>query len=354
VIVTPPDFRFRWSDLPPLSAALPGSGGRIRETPDDFGVEELPLYLPEGSGSHAYALVEKRGVTTRELVLALLRAGLKEVEIGVAGLKDKHAVTRQWLSVPNRHAAALEGLSDLEGVQVLETSRHRNKLGIGHLRGNRFSLRVRGGDAVAAAAVLAVLETRGVPNYFGPQRFGRFGTNAADGLRLIRGEHVPGGHRLKRFFLSALQSLLFNHMLAERLNRGLFGRVIAGDWAKKRDTGGVFVVEDAEAENLRALSGEISATLPLYGKKVRVSEGEAGALEAATLEHFDLRWSDFTARKGSRRPSRIFLEDVRLTPEEDGYTLAFTLPKGAFATSVLREVMKVEVDEPLTEGDDEA
>jgi len=353
VIVTPPDFRFRWSDLPPLSAALPGSGGRIRETPDDFVVEELPLYLPEGSGSHAYALVEKRGLTTRDLVLALLRQGLKEAEIGVAGLKDKHAVTRQWLSVPNRHAVALEALGDLEGVRLLETSRHRNKLGIGHLRGNRFSLRVRGGDAPAAAAVLAVLETRGVPNYFGPQRFGRFGTNAQDGLRLIRGEHVPGGHRLKRFFLSALQSLLFNHMLAERLNRGLFDRVIAGDWAKKRDTGGVFVVEEAAVETPRALSGEISATLPLYGKKVRVSASEAGALEAATLEHFGLRWSDFTARKGSRRPSRIFLEDVRLTPEEDSYTLAFTLPKGAFATSVLREVMKVEVDEPLTEGEDD-
>ena len=347
-----PDFRFRWSDLPPLTAALPGSGGRIRETPEDFRVEELPLYQPEGSGSHAYAWVEKRGLTTRDLVLALLRQGLKEAEIGVAGLKDKHAVTRQWLSVPNRHAAALGALSDLEGVTLLETSRHRNKLGIGHLRGNRFTLRVRGGDAAAAAAVLEVLTVQGVPNYFGPQRFGRFGTNARDGLKLVRGEHVPGGHRLKRFFLSALQSLLFNHLLAGRLKRGLYTQVILGDWAKKRDTGGVFVVENVEVENVRARAGEISATSPLYGKKVKVSGGDAGALESATLEHFGLRWTDFTARKGSRRPTRIFLEETALTPEPDGYTLAFSLRKGAFATSVLREVMKVEVDEPLSEGDD--
>lgn len=348
-----PDFRFRWSDLPPLSAALPGSGGVIRTTPEDFMVEELPLYLPEGGGSHAYAFVEKRELTTRDLVLTLIRQGLKENEIGVAGLKDKHAVTKQWLSVPNRRADALEALAELPGVQVLGRSRHRNKLGIGHLRGNRFTIRVRGGDPARAEAVLDVLQAQGVPNYFGPQRFGRFGTNALDGLKLIRGEHVAGGHRLKRFFLSALQSLLFNHMLATRLQRGLFGGVVTGDWAKKRDTGGVFMVEDAPAETPRARSGDISATLPLYGKKVRVSSLEAGVLEHETLAYFGLTWADFTARKGSRRPSRIFLEDVSLAPEPDGFTLALTLQKGSFATSVLREVTKTEVDEPLSDGEDD-
>jgi tRNA pseudouridine13 synthase len=297
--------------------------------------------------------VEKRGLTTRDLVLALLREGLKEREIGVAGLKDKYAVTRQWLSVPNRHAAAFEALEGLEGVTLLETSRHRNKLGIGHLRGNRFSIRVREGDAVRASAVLERLAAQGVPNYFGPQRFGRFGTNAVDGLKLTRGEAVPGGHRLKRFFLSALQSLLFNHMLAARLERGLFDRVVVGDWAKKRDTGGVFRVEDADLESLRASAGDISATLPLYGKKVRPSEGEARDFERETLEHYGLSWTDFSSRRGSRRPSRVFLADTELTPEENGYTLAFSLPKGSFATSVLREVMKVEIDEPLGENEDD-
>lgn len=351
------NFLFRWSDLPPLTAELPGTGGIVRERPEDFQVTELPLYLPEGSGSHAYALVEKRGLTTRDLVLALMREGLKESEIGVAGLKDKHAVAQQWLSVPNRHAEAFGALEALEGVRVLHTSRHRNKLGLGHLLGNRFCLRVRRAEAGAearAAAILAVLAAQGVPNYFGPQRFGRFGTNAVDGLKLLRGEHVPGGHRLKRFFLSALQSQLFNHLLKLRLERGLFDRLVVGDWAKKRDTGGVFRVEDAAAESARAVRGEVSATGPLYGKKVRVSEGDAGVLETEVLAHFGLRWAEFRARHGSRRVTRIFLEDTLLTPAEDGYTLAFSLPKGAFATSVLREVMKVEVDEPFTEESGEA
>ena len=164
---------------------------------------------------------------------------------------------------------------------------------------------------------------------------------------------MPGGHRLKRFFLSALQSLLFNHMLTTRLQQGLFGRVVQGDWAKKRDTGGVFRVEDAELESVRAHAGEISATLPLYGKKVKMSEGDAGALEAQTLAHYGLSWAAFTGRKGSRRPSRIFLDEAELTPEVDGYMLTFSLQKGSFATSVLREVMKVEIDEPLGEGEDD-
>ncbi len=335
---------FRWADFPPLTR-LPGSGGTLRATPEDFEVEEVPLYLPQGSGSHFYARVQKRGLTTRDLVVALLGQGLKEQEIGVAGLKDKHALTTQWLSVPQRHAAAISALDDLDGVSVLATSRHKNKLGIGHLQGNRFSVQVRGvsADGVGAArAVVRDLEARGLPNYFGPQRFGRFGTNAVDGYKLVRGEQVPGGHRLKRFFVSALQSLLFNHLLARRLESGRFDRVVTGDWAKKHDTGGVFEVKD-EVEAERAQRFEISATLPLYGKKVRVSAAAAGKLEAETLAHYALEWTDFRGRHGDRRLSRLPFQGT-LDENEDGYRLAFTLPKGAFATSVLREVLKTNVD----------
>ena len=350
-------FTFRWSDLPPLTRALPGTGGVIRAHPEDFVVEEAPLYEPEGGGSHAYAWVEKRGLTTRDLVVALTRAGVAERSVGVAGLKDKHAVTRQWLSVPNRQAEALEAMERLDGVKILERSRHRNKLGVGHLLGNRFTVRVRGAEAGALARaedILAALQTQGAPNYFGPQRFGRFGTNAVDGLKLVRGGWVPGGHRLKRFFISALQSLVFNNLLARRMERGLYTRVLEGDWAKKHSTGGTFLVEDERVESPRAEALEISPTLPLWGKKVRVSGGEAGALEEEVLDHFDLSWSDFTSRKGSRRITRVLLEDVSLEGTEDGYVLSFGLPKGAFATTVLREVMKVEVDVGAEDAGDEA
>ena len=337
---------FRWADFPPLSNHLPGTGGKLRGKLEDFQVEELPLYVPQGSGSHAYARVEKRGLTTRDLILALLAEGLQEKEIGVAGLKDKYAVTNQWLSVPQRHAAALKALDKLEGARVLETSRHKNKLGIGHLKGNRFKLRVREtepGAVQKAKVILEYLKKLGVPNYFGPQRFGRFGTNAVDGYKLIQGEKVPGGHRLKRFFVSALQSLVFNRLLAKRIELGLFDDVVLGDWAKKVDTGGVFKVE-AEVESERAKRFEISATLPLYGKKVRVSEMRAGELEIQALDYYNLRWTNFTGRRGDRRLSRLSLGEVDLQPKDNGYSISFDLQKGAFATSILREIMKTEVD----------
>lgn len=346
-------FTFRWSDYPPLTSHLPGTGGRIRLSPNDFQVREIPAYEPEGSGSHAYALVRKEGLTTRDLVVALMRSGLEEKQVGVAGLKDKHAVTEQWLSVPQAHASAFEALERLDGVEILERSRHRNKLGMGHLKGNRFTIRIREsepGAAQRATAILNEIGRRGLPNYFGPQRFGRFGTNAVDGLKLLRGGQVPGGHRLKRFFLSALQSLVFNRLVALRLERDLLGTVVVGDWARKHDTGGTFEVADP-VEAARAERLEISATIPLYGKKVRPSSGLPGELEQEVLESLGLRWLDFTSRRGDRRLSRLALSGAQVAEESASLRLDFTLPKGSYATSLLREVMKVDVDEPADAAD---
>jgi tRNA pseudouridine13 synthase len=349
---------FRWSDLPTVTPDLPGCGGRLRADPDEFLVRELPLYLPSGQGSHAYARVEKVGWTTRDLQRALVDAGVPIAQIGVAGLKDKVARTEQWLSVPRRHeSGAWAALEALDGVRVLETSRHVNKLAIGHLRGNAFRIRVRGAAPDAAArvgAVAASLAVIGVPNYFGPQRFGRHGHNAIDGWRLVRGERVPGDQRLKRFFMSALQSQLFNLFLAERIRDGLYRGVVEGDWARKHDTGGTFAVVDAGAEAPRAAALEISATLPLYGKKVRPSAAVAGSREARVLEGLGLRWTDLVRRHGDRRITRIAgvaveVEDGGPGPDGEGASLwlAFELPKGSYATTLLREVMKVDVDAPL-------
>lgn len=341
---------FRWSELPLITAALPGVGGIVRSVADDFRVEEIPAYLPEGRGSFLYLLVEKRGLTTRDLVLALTARGLKESEVGVAGLKDKAAVTVQWLSLPKREAEAVAALEQLPGVRILERSYHRNKLGIGHLHGNRFVVRIRGvgPDAAARAQpILAALAAEGVPNYFGPQRFGRYGANALDGLRALAGERLPGGPRLQRFFVSALQSLIFNRLLASRIAAGLYARVVTGDWARKHDTGGTFLVEDGEAESARAQRFEISATLPLYGRRVQRSTGDAGALEGIVLDGLGLRWSSFGSRRGDRRSSRVRLADASVRPFEGGLELAFSLPKGSYATVVLRELTKLDVDAPL-------
>ena len=347
---------FRWSDLPTATPDLPGCGGRLRAAPEDFLVRELPLYLPSGQGSHAYARVEKVGWTTRDLQRTLVDAGVPVAQIGVAGLKDKIARTEQWLSVPRRHeAVAWAALDALEGVRVLETSRHVNKLAVGHLRGNAFRIRVRGATPDAAERVRAVaarLAAIGVPNYFGPQRFGRHGHNAIDGWKLVRGERVPGDQRLKRFFMSALQSQLFNLGLADRIRDGLYRSVVEGDWARKHDTGGTFAVVDPAVEGPRAEALEISATLPLYGKKVRPSPAVAGEREARVLEALGLRWTDLVRRHGDRRLTRIAGVAVEVDGSEavgEGVELwlDFELPKGSYATTLLRELMKVDVDAPV-------
>ncbi len=341
---------FRWSDLPTVTSDLAGTGGRIRAEPADFDVREIPAYLPEGRGSHTFVRVEKVGLTTRDLVNILVAAGVPDRSIGVAGLKDKHARTEQWLSLPNAHAAAVAALAAAEGVEVLEESRHRNKLGIGHLRGNRFTVRVRdvgAGAEARARAVLAALVERGAPNYVGPQRFGRFGRNAVDGYREVHGETVPGGPRLRRFFVAALQSQLFNALLAERVRDGRYATVVTGDWARKHDTGGTFEVIDAALEAPRAQALAISATLPLYGSRVRVSSAEAGAAEAALLERFGLRWEQFRSRRGDRRITRLTGLEASVVGEPDALTISFTLPRGSYATTFVREIMKVEVDAPL-------
>jgi len=342
---------FRWDDLPTITPDLPGAGGRVRADPEDFLVRELPLYLPSGDGSHAYARVEKVGWTTRDLQRTLIAAGVAPQHIGVAGLKDKVARTEQWLSVPRRHEAdAWAALEAMPGVRLLETGRHRNKLGIGHLRGNAFRVRVRDVGPEGAGRVRQIaarIAVCGAPNYLGPQRFGRFGRNAVDGWRLVRGERVHGDVRLQRFFVSALQSQVFNLLLAERVRDGLFERVIAGDWARKHATGGTFEVLEPEVETPRVAALEVSATLPLHGKKVRLSGGEAGERETRVLAALGLRWSDLVRRHGDRRITRVVGANVEIEAVGDDLWLAFELPKGSYATTFLRELLKVDVDAPL-------
>src|SRR5512142_1769433 len=184
--------------LPLVTADLPGSGGTLRASPEDFRVDEVPAYLPSGTGPHLYVRIEKRGRTTPDALRAIARAlGVPERDAGYAGLKDRDAVTTQWLSFPcarDPDPAALAG----PGLRVLEASRHANKLRAGHVRANRFSIAVRGGDAARAREAAAALAERGLPNFFGPQRFGTEGRNAEVGRALLRGEQTPEARRAGR------------------------------------------------------------------------------------------------------------------------------------------------------------
>jgi tRNA pseudouridine13 synthase len=335
---------------PPLvTADLPGSGGTVKAAPEDFRVDELPAYEPSGSGTHLYLHVEKTGRTTRDVVAALARAlGVQEREAGYAGLKDRQAVTTQWLSFPvarDPDPAALAG----DGFRVLALARHGNKLKPGHSRGNLFALKVRGGDAARAVACAAALRERGFANFFGAQRFGRDGKNAEVGRGLLLGREDPEVRRaardrfLRRLSISAWQSSAFNRWLAERIGDGLFAEALPGDVMKKLDSGGLFTCEDAAADGPRVKAFEISPTGPMFGHAMRAATADAGAREARLLLDEGVGPADLARGRGeaegTRRAARLRV-DVEVLPADEGYVARFNLPKGSYATVVMRELTK--------------
>ena len=347
--------------LPFLTADLPGVGGVIKTRPEDFLVEELPLYEASGSGDHTYALIEKKGLGTREALDRIARAlNISRRDIGLAGLKDAQAVARQWISVEHIPPERFEQLS-IPGVRILQTSRHTNKLKPGHLRGNRFVIRLRRlalplpQAAQIAEGVLSILTRRGVPNYFGPQRFGNHQDNHLLGKAVVRNDAAvfadlflghpredldspavfearrlydegryeeaakawPGqffdqrralralaggkGNKkkvfytvdkhLKGLFVSAYQSDLFNRVLAARMPD--IDRLLLGDMAYKHDNGACFRVEQPEIEQPRCDRFEISPTGPLLGGRTTKLTGPAGEIENPILDGENLNEADF-------------------------------------------------------------
>jgi tRNA pseudouridine13 synthase len=343
-----------------LTAELPGIGGQLKVDFDDFCVEEIPLYEPSGAGEHTFFQIEKRGVSTFRAVNEIARAlGINPARIGYAGLKDAHAVARQTLSVDGLDPASLLSLQ-LPSIAVLWARRHANKLRIGHLAGNRFTVRVRGVEESAlpmALDALAVLRQRGVPNHFGPQRFGKRGDTHALGrallhddasafMRVFLGSPVPSENppiqEARRLFDSgqyrdalavwprqlseerpALEIIArkgaspdtFVHAMhaVSRRMRGFYvsayqsylfnqvvrarlhtlDRLLAGDVATKHDSGGSFVVQDPAVEQPRADRFEISPSGPIYGYKLLMAEGEPGQMERQVLEAEGLTLEDF-------------------------------------------------------------
>lgn len=395
-----------------LTAHLPGVGGVIKETPEDFQVTEIPLYQPSGEGEHIYAEIEKKGVTTLEAIRRISRGlGVQERDVGYAGMKDARGITRQTLSFPRIDPDILSSLS-LPGIRVLSVSRHRNKLKTGHLAGNGFTIRVRDVDGSALKecdAILDVLSKKGVPNYFGEQRYGGLRNSHLIGRALLSGDFraavdalmgdpqvvrdegwrkaveayhrgdISGslelfpGHcrtereilkrlekrpehyeraldavspRLKRLYLSACQSSLFDGVLEKRLDR--IDTVEEGDLAFRHDNGACFVVRDREAERQRAEDFQISPTGPMFGCKMKLPEGGPLEVEEGILSEEGLTLSSFNLpgplrMEGERRPLRIPLRNLSSSIDDEGLVLAFSLPKGAYATSVLREIMKPKI-----------
>lgn len=352
-------------DVPFLTREFPGIACRVRESPEDFVVEELPIYGPSGAGEHVLCSIEKREITTNEAIQRLAQAlGVPRGGFGYAGLKDAHAVARQQLSIQGADPSAVLAL-EIPGLRVLAAERHARKLRVGHLRGNRFRIRLRGlepGREADLAAVLDVLTRRGVPNWFGPQRFGRHGDTWKLGRDLLQGGARKARKRrslgLLRFYVSAWQSWLFNQVLAARL--ATFDSLLAGDLAWLHDRGAVFRVDDLEREAPRAAAFEVSPSGPLFGPRMIEPAGEPLAIERAVLsaqglEGPDLGGPRFLTWNGARRPLRVPAGGLEHAPGHDErgpyHELAFTLPPGAYATALLRELSKGASDlAQLTEG----
>lgn len=332
-----------------------GCAGRIKSDPEDFLVDELPLYAASGRGEHLYVRIWKRGLSTRAAVQRLSQAsGVPLRSIGWAGQKDAQAVTTQWLSLHAEEAPI--HMAEGADLRILEVTRHGNKLRRGHLRGNRFRVRVRGARLPPDWEQLIGLCTRsGFPNLFGAQRFGPDGRNASAGRRLL--ERLRGARRLgdkERFLVHALQAALFNALLARRLEEtGSLMRLLPGDLALLHRNGATFAVTNAsvgEAQD-RAGRGEVSPSAPLFGCRVPLAEGAPGAWErdglaaaALSLDSFRFGSKDASVA-GERRAARAFPVDftwhVEDVPGAQGaLVLEFTLGPGVYATALLRELIK--------------
>ena len=401
---------------------FPGVGGKIRVRPEDFFVQEMPLYEATGEGEHVMFEIQKIGMTTFDAVNHISRIhNIDPREIGFAGLKDANAVSRQLLTAPRVEEAQIMA-TKVNNLQVLWAARHRNKIRIGHLAGNRFAIRIRGVDplkVVTVRPVLDQLQQHGMPNYFGEQRFGKRGDNdllgaavlvndhkllmarflgGADPLkdnnpfigarsaydagdlekaikiwprsagverralaRLIKsGSHAKSSRtipeKLKRLWVSALQSRVFNRVVEKRIDA--LGTLIEGDLAFRHDNGAVFKVEDLATDQSRADAFLISPSGPLPGD--RMTRPTAAALEIERLAADEVEAGEFDQLgmgrfAGARRALRVRPEETMLSAGTDEFgshiTIAFTLPSGSFATVLLRELMKTEAAQ--TEEDDD-
>lgn len=333
----------------PRAWGEPACSARIRCVPADFQVDEVLGFEPAGAGGHMFLRVRKTGLNSQEVARRLARfAGVAVRDVGLSGLKDRDAVTTQWFSLP----APREGeppweALDEPGIEVLVATRHGRKLRRGVHRRNRFRLVLRelAGDASDLEARVTRVAAAGVPNYFGEQRFGRDGGNLEEARRLLAGEIRVRDRQRRGIYLSAARSLLFNRVLARRVAAGDWDRPLEGDVMNLDGRHGMFTVAVVdETTRERARAGEIHPTGPLWGRGGITAGGPAADHEAAALA--DLGWwcgaLEALGLEMDRRALRLNVEDLTLEGgPEDSRVLAFQLRSGAFATTVLRELVSV-------------
>ncbi len=333
----------------------------FNSSPRDFTVEEIPLYTFSGEGEHLILKVRKKELTTWEMIEIFSSAlGVPKNQIGYAGLKDKHAMTIQYISLPANSETKLAQFSH-ENLKILDTTRHNNKIRVGHLSANRFSMRLKKVGGIERDKLNSTLEwikQNGIPNYFGNQRFGTDGNNWEDGKKLIDGTLKIRDKKTREFLISAYQSYLFNGWLSKRMElshlldhfseeesekvMGLpkgtlakvktqphFFKLLEGDVMMHYPHGRLFLADDLMAEAVRFASLDIAPTGPIPGNREKRAEGVASLIETPFMQK--------VPADGGRRYAWIGVRDIshRYIEEKAHYELEFTLPKGSYATNLL-------------------
>jgi tRNA pseudouridine13 synthase len=343
---------------------------RFKQSPRDFVVEEIPIYEFSGEGEHLILFIRKKNLTTNEMIGQIARyLGIKNKEIGYAGLKDKHAMTKQYISLHKKYEEALEGFNH-DAIKIISKTYHNNKIRIGHLKGNRFYIKVKKVNPTSAQKIDEALKnigTNGMPNFFGYQRFGNDGDNHLLGEKLAKGEARERNPRVKKLLINAYQSHLFNLWLSRRLEINSlvssFGvdelttllnmpknelekmkkqkhpfKLMSGDLMEHYPKGKLFELEETEEDFRRFNEHDISVTGLLCGKKVRVASDMAGEIEK--------NYNDDINADGARRYAWVYPQDVegRFNQVEAQYEMNFTLPKGAYATVLIEEIAKRKIN----------
>ncbi|MDH3372747.1 MAG: tRNA pseudouridine(13) synthase TruD [Gammaproteobacteria bacterium] len=318
----------------------------IRTIPDDFVViEQIGIEFSD-DGEHDWLWIEKTGANTHWVAERLAKhARVSPRDVGFAGLKDRHAVTRQWFSVRRPSANGTEwDTFESDGVRIVEQRLHRRKLRRGAHRGNAFRIALRGDEITAhpadVAERLAEVESRGVPNYFGEQRFGRDGSNIDLGRAVLNGRRVTRNKR--SIAISAVRSLLFNDILDARVHDGTWDKILPGEVASLDGSGSVFAVDEVTDEIEQRCAGfDIHPSGTLWGRNAPLGTGTIAELETDVVSKHGALATGLIAAKvdAASRPLRVRVQDLKWEVEDDALWLHFRLSKGAYATSVLREIV---------------
>lgn len=317
----------------------------FRQAPEDFVVEEILGFALTGEGEHLWLQVEKTGLNTIDVVRRLARhTGVREQHIGYAGLKDKQAVATQWFSLPGVDDVTID--VDTDGVRILRQVRNQRKLRRGSHQGNRFVITLR--EVPFGEGALSDWQARigrcGVPNYFGPQRFGVDGANLDRARQWFAGTAGRVSRYQRGLYLSAARAFLFNSVLAARVDGGSWDRYLPGDVMALAGSGSVFLGEaDDERIPSRLAGGDIHPTGPLWGAGELKTRDETRLLEVA-IATSNKAFADGLAKAGlaqERRPLRVIPENLKVASAGPGQVVVeFSLPRGTYATSVLREMVE--------------